>query len=158
MAAQSNVEPIPEGYHSITPYLYVRDGAAALDFYGEAFGAEELFRMDGPPGKIGHAEMSIGDSRFMLADEVEEWGNPSPQTLGGNGSSLMVYVEDVDALFQRAVDAGAKEVKPVENQFYGDRSGTIEDPFGHRWTISTHVEDVPPEELERRMEEMMSEM
>lgn len=152
----SDVRPVPEGYHSITPYLYVRGGAEALEFYRKALGAEEMFRMEGPPGKIGHAEMRIGDSPFMLADEMEEWGNQSPLTLGGNGSSLMIYVENVDELFQQAVDAGAKVVRPVENQFYGDRSGTVEDPFGHKWTISTHVEDVPPEELDRRMKEMMS--
>ncbi len=157
MAAGSNPRPIPEGYHTITPYLYVRGATEALDFYRRALGAEELFRMDAPDGKIGHAEMRIGDSPFMLADEVEAWGNRSPLSLGGNGSSLMIYVDNVDEAFQRAVDAGAKVKRPVENQFYGDRAGVIEDPFGHVWTIATHVEDVPTEELERRMKEMMSE-
>lgn len=157
MTTGSDVQAKPEGYHTLTPYLYVRDGSAALEFYRDAFGAKELFRMDGPPGKIGHAEMRIGDSPFMLADEVEAWGNRSPLSLGGNGSSLMIYVDNVDEAFQRAVDAGAKVKRPVENQFYGDRAGVIEDPFGHVWTIATHVEDVPPEELERRMKEMMSE-
>lgn len=158
MAKQTKVQPVPEGYHTLTPYLTVRDGAAALAFYAEAFGAEELFRIDGPPGKLGHAEMQIGDSRFMLADEVEAWGNRSPESLGGTGTSLMIYVEDADALFRQAIEAGATEVMPVKDQFYGDRSGTVEDPFGHRWTISTHVEDVPPDELARRAEEMMSQM
>ncbi len=158
MAKHTKVQPVPEGYHTLTPYLTVRDGAAALPFYAEAFGAEELFRMDGPPGKLGHAEMQIGDSRFMLADEVEAWGNRSPESLGGNGTSLMIYVEDADALFRQAIEAGATEVMPLQDHFYGDRSGTVEDPFGHRWTISTHVEDVPPDELARRAEEMMSQM
>lgn len=156
MAARSNVQPIPDGYHSLTPHLTVSDGAAALAFYRDALGAVETFRMEGPPGKIGHAEMRIGDSPFMLADEMKEWGNRSPLTLGGNGTSLYVYVEDVDEMFERAVEAGAKVVKPVENHFYGDRAGTIEDPFGHRWTIGTHVEDVSPEEIERRAKEVMS--
>lgn len=158
MTTKADVQPVPEGYHTLTPYLTVRDGAAALAFYAEAFGAEELFRMDGPPGKLGHAEMKIGDSPFMLADEVEAWGNRSPETLGGNGTSLMIYVEDADALFRRAIDAGATEVMPVKDHFYGDRSGTVEDPFGHRWTIATHVEDVPPDELARRAKEVMSQM
>lgn len=158
MAKTTDVQPIPEGYHTITPYLTVEDGAAALEFYAEAFGAEELFRMDGPDGKIGHAEMKIGDSPFMLADEMEAWGNRSPRSLGGTPTSLMIYVEDVDAVFQRALDAGATEVMPVQDHFYGDRSGSVEDPFGHRWSISTHVEDVPPDELERRAKEVMSEM
>ena len=156
MAAAPDVRPIPEGYHSVTPYLYVRGGAAALEFYRDAFGAVEMFRLKGPPGKIGHAEMRIGDSPVMLADEVEEWGNHSPLTLGGNGSSLMIYVENVDEVFQQAVDAGAKVVKPLENRFYGDRAGTVEDPFGHQWTIATHVEDVSAGEIDRRMKEMMS--
>lgn len=158
MATKTDVQPIPDGYHTLTPYLTVEDGATALEFYAEAFGAEELFRMDGPEGKIGHAEMMIGDSPFMLADEMEAWGNRSPRSLGGTPTSLMIYVEDVDAVFQRAIDAGATEVMPVKDHFYGDRSGSVEDPFGHRWSISTHVEDVPPDELERRAKEVMSEM
>ncbi len=158
MAKRPEVQPIPEGYEGLTPYLTVRDAAAALEFYGEAFGAEELFRMEGPPGKIGHAEMRIGEGRFMLADEMEAWGNRSPESLGGTGTSLMMYVEDADAVFQRAIEAGATEVTPVQDHFYGDRSGMVEDPFGHRWTISTHVEDVPPDELDRRAKEAMSQM
>lgn len=158
MTTQPDVQPIPEGYEALTPYLTVGDAAAALEFYGKAFGAEELFRMDGPPGKIGHAEMKIGEGRFMLADEVEAWGNRSPETLGGTGTSLMMYVEDADAVFRRAIEAGATEVMPVQDHFYGDRSGMVEDPFGHRWTIATHVEDVSPEELDRRTKEAMAEM
>lgn len=158
MTKQPVVQPIPEGYEALTPYLTVRDAAAALEFYGEAFGAEELFRMDGPEGKVGHAEMKIGEGRFMLSDEVEAWGNRSPETLGGTGISLMMYVEDADAVFRRAIEAGATEVMPVQDQFYGDRSGMVEDPFGHRWTIATHVEDVPPDELDRRSKEAMAQM
>lgn len=160
------VKPIPDGFHAITPYLYVRGGAKAIEFYKKALGAQELVRMDGPPGSapgqeqgtIGHAELKIGDSIFMLADEMKDWGNRSPQTLGGNGSSLMIYVADVDAAFKRAVQAGAKVKRPVKNQFYGDRSGTIEDPFGHQWTIATHVEDVPGDEIERRAADEMAKM
>jgi PhnB protein len=155
MDGESKVEPVPQGYHTLTPYLTVRGGMEALAFYEKAFGATELFRMDGPDGKLMHAEMRLGDSPFMLADEFEEWGNRSPATIGATGSSLMVYVEDVDAIFQRAVEAGAKVVMPVKDQFYGDRTGMVEDPFGHRWSLATHVEDVPPDELERRAKEMM---
>jgi PhnB protein len=146
-----SVKPIPEGYHSVTPYLIVNDGVAALEFYKEAFGATELMRMDAPGGKIAHAEIKIGDSLLMLADECPEMGFRSAQSLGGAAVSLLVYVEDVDARFNRAVAAGAKPLKPVQDQFYGDRSGTVTDPFGHVWTIATHVEDVAPEEMEKRM-------
>lgn len=156
--AKPAVQPIPDGYHALTPYLFVRGGKKALEFYRRAFGAEELFHIDAPGGVIGHAEMRIGDSIFMLADEMPNWGNRSPQTLGGNGSSLMIYVEHVDAVFKQAVDAGAKVVRPLENKFYGDRAGTIEDPFGHQWTIATHIEDVPPDELDRRAQEEMAKM
>ena len=146
-----SVSPIPEGYHSVTPYLIVQDGAAAIDFYVQAFGAVELFRLPGPDGKLGHAEIKIGDSHVMLADECPQMGAQSPATLGGAGVSLMLYVEDVDSQFATALAAGATEVRAVQNQFYGDRSGTLKDPFGHTWTLGTHVEDVEPEELERRM-------
>jgi PhnB protein len=142
--------PIPAGYHSVTPYLIIQGAAAALSFYEKAFGATELFRMPNPDGKIGHAEIKIGDSVIMLADEHPERGYRGPQSLGGTSVSLMVYVEQVDQVFKQALAAGAKELQPVTNQFYGDRSGTLTDPFGHLWTIATHVEDVPPEELERR--------
>jgi PhnB protein len=145
-------KPIPEGYHSVTPYLIIKGAAGALDFYKRAFGAAELFRMPMPDGKIAHAEIKIGDSAVMLADESPELGHRSPQSLGGPGVSLMIYVERVDDVFKRAVDAGAKQLQPIKDQFYGDRSGTLQDPFGHVWTIATHVEDVPTEELRRRAE------
>ena len=144
------VKPIPEGYHTATPYLIVGDGARALEFYKQAFGATELFRMAGPDGRIGHAEIKIGDSPIMLADEHPEMNARSPRTLGGSPVSLVLYVEDVDAVVEQAVAAGAKLTRPVANQFYGDRTGGVEDPFGHVWYIATHVEDVSPEELQRR--------
>ena len=149
------VKPIPDGYHTATPYLIVSGAAAAIEFYKKAFGAVELFRMAGPDGKIGHAEIKIGNSPIMLADEHPQMGAKSAKTLGGSPMFLMLYVDNVDALAAQAVAAGAKPVRPVQNQFYGDRSGTFEDPFGLWWTISTHVEDVPPEEMKRRAEEMM---
>ena len=149
------VEPIPEGYHSVTPYLIVKGGANAIEFYKKAFGATEIMRFEGPGGALGHAEIRIGNAPVMLADEYPDMGFRSPQTLGGAGVSLMVYVEQVDAVFQRAIAAGAKELRAVQNQFYGDRSGTLQDPFGHVWTISTHVEDIPPEEMHRRSQEMV---
>jgi PhnB protein len=145
-----SVRPIPEGYHSVTPYLIVKDGVRALDFYKQVFGATELMRMDSPDGRIGHAEIKIGDSPVMLADEFPEMGARSPQTIGGSPVSLVVYVADVDARVTRATAAGAKVLRPVQDQFYGDRSGMIEDPFGHIWTISTHQEDLSAEELSKR--------
>ena len=149
------VKPIPEGYHSITPYLIIKDAAAAIDYYKKVFGATERMRMDGPGGTIGHAELVIGNSTIMLADEHPTMGYRSPKTLGGSPVSLVLYVENVDTVFKRAVDAGAKAQRPVENQFYGDRMGTLEDPFGHVWSVATHVEDVPPEEMGRRAQEAM---
>ncbi|HZI87724.1 MAG TPA: VOC family protein [Pyrinomonadaceae bacterium] len=146
----AKVNPIPEGYHSVTPYLSIKGAAAAIDFYKEVFGATELFRMAGPEGKIGHAEIKIGNSPIMLADEYPEMEFVSPQTLGGTPIGLMIYVDDVDTMFKQAISSGAKEIKPLQNQFYGDRSGTLKDPFGHVWTVATHVEDVAPEEMERR--------
>ena len=144
--------PIPEGYNSVTPYLVVDDAARAIEFYKQAFGAEEKFRM--PMGdRIGHAEIKIGDSFVMLADEWPDMGVLGPKSRGGPTSSLMIYVEDSDSAFARAIEAGATEERPVETQFYGDRSGTLIDPFGHRWTISTHVEDLSDEEIKRRMAE-----
>ena len=146
------VKPIPDGYHSVTPYMIVDGAAAAIRWYGEAFGAEEALRL--PMGdKIGHAEIRIGDSFVMLADEWPDMGMLGPKARGGATMSLMIYVEDCDAVFARAIAAGATEERPVENQFYGDRSGTLIDPFGHRWTVSTHVEDVPEDEIKRRMAE-----
>ncbi|MET0987747.1 MAG: VOC family protein [Steroidobacteraceae bacterium] len=144
------LKPIPDGYHSVTPYLVIDGAADALEFYKRAFGATELFRMPAPDGKIGHAEIKIGDSAVMLADEYPEMGARSPRALGGAGVSLMIYVERVDDVFKQALKAGAKELQPLENKFYGDRSGTVQDPFGHVWTIATHVEDVSTEEVRRR--------
>ena len=144
------VKPIPEGYHSVTPYLSIKGAAAALEYYKKAFGAIELFRMDAPDGRIGHAEIKIGDSPIMLADEYPEMEFVSPQTLGGTPIGLMIYVEDVDTVYAQALTEGGKEVKPLQDQFYGDRSGTLKDPFGHVWTIATHKEDVSPEEMDRR--------
>lgn len=144
------VKAIPEGYHSVTPYLIVDDGNAAIDFYKQAFGATEVLRL--PMGdKIAHAEVRIGDSIVMLSDEWPEMGKLSPRSRGGSTAGLMIYLADVDAAFQRAMQAGATQERPVEDQFYGDRSGTVVDPFGHSWTLSTHVEDVPEDEMQRRM-------
>ena len=146
----AKVNPIPEGYHSVTPYLSIKGAAAAIDYYKEVFGATELFRMGGPDGKIGHAEIQIGNSPIMLADEYPDMEFVSPETLKGTPVGLMIYVDDVDTMFKQAISRGAKEVKPLQNQFYGDRSGTLKDPFGHVWTVATHIEDVAPEEMERR--------
>ena len=145
-------KPIPDGYHTATPYLIVNGAAEAIEFYKRAFGATELLRMTDPQGRIGHAEIRVGDSVIMLADEVADMGYRSPRALGGSAVSTMLYVEDVDDRFNRAVAAGAKVQRPLTNQFYGDRSGTVEDPFGHIWTIATHVEDVSTDEMKRRME------
>jgi PhnB protein len=154
----TKAKPIPDGFHSLTPYLTVKGASQAIDFYKRAFGAKERFRMPSPDGKsIGHAELVIGDSILMLADEVCEFSK-SPQTLNGTAVGLMIYLDDVDAVFKRAVDAGATVKRPVDNQFYGDRSGTVMDPFGHIWTLSTHVEDVPPAEMNRRMKEFCAKM
>lgn len=139
-----------DGYHTATPYLIVNDAARAIEFYKHAFGAAELMRISAPGGKVGHAEIQIGDSRIMLADEAPQCDARSPQSIGGTPVSLMLYLEDVDAVVARAVSLGAKVLMPIKDQFYGDRSGTIADPFGHKWTIATHTEDVPPEELEKR--------
>ncbi len=146
------VKPTPDGYHSVTPYLIVKGAAAAIEFYKRAFGATELMRMEGTGGMVGHAEIRIGDSAVMLADEFPGMGFRGPKPLGGAGVSLLIYVEDVDARFEQAVAAGAKMLRPVKDQFYGDRSGTLEDPFGHVWTVATHTEDVSPEEMKRRSE------
>lgn len=148
------VKSVPDGYHSLTPYLIVNDAARAIEFYKEVFGAAEIMRLDAPGGKVGHAELKIGDSIMMLSDECEETGQRNPQTLGGTPVGLMLYVEDVDTVVGRAISAGAKLVRPVADQFYGDRTGGVEDPFGHSWYVATHVEDVTPEELQRRVEAM----
>jgi len=144
------VKPVPDGYHAVTPYLIVQGAAAALEFYQKAFGATEMFRVTQPDGKVGHAEIKIGNSIVMLADEHPEIGALGPPTIGGSPVSFYLYVEDVDAMFARAVAAGAKVLRPIQNQFYGDRSGGVEDPFGHKWYIATHIEEVPLEELEKR--------
>jgi PhnB protein len=148
------VKAIPDGYHNVTPYLIIRGAAKAIDYYKEVFGATELMRMPDPSGKIGHAELKIGDSPVMLADEYPEMGYLSPEGRGGTPVSLMLYVPDVDATVEKAVATGSKVVKAVADQFYGDRNGTITDPFGHVWTISTHKEDVSVEEMKRRMSAM----
>jgi PhnB protein len=145
------VRPIPEGYPRVTPYLAVDGAAAAIDFYTAVLDAKERMRMPAPEGRIGHAELEIGESIIMLADEFPDMGNRAPKSVGGSPVSIMVYVEDVDATFAKALENGAKELRAVENQFYGDRSGSFEDPFGHLWHVATHVEDVPPDEMERRM-------
>jgi PhnB protein len=144
------VKPIPDGYHSITPYLIVKGGAAASEFYKKAFGAAEVMRIPGPDGKVGHAEIRIGDSVVMLADEHLEMGAKSPQTIGGSPVSILLYVEDVDAVIRKAVAAGAKIQRPVEDKFYGDRMGTVDDPYGHVWHVATHTENVTPEEMKKR--------
>jgi PhnB protein len=144
------VKKIPEGYHSVTPYLIISGATEGIEYYKKAFGATEMMRMPGPDGKIGHAELKIGDSPIMLADEFPEMGYKSPTSLGGSPVSLMIYVDDVDTTFAQAIAAGGKEQRPVKDQFYGDRMGTLEDPYGHIWHVATHTEDVSPEEMERR--------
>jgi PhnB protein len=150
------VKAIPDGYHSITPYLMMDGAAGAIAFYKEAFGATELFRMGDEKGRVGHAEIRIGDSVVMLADTGPGATCSGPRSLGGSTVGLMIYLENVDTVFARALKAGGKSLRPLTNQFYGDRSGTLEDPYGHVWTIATHIEDVPPEEIERRLAAMKS--
>lgn len=144
------VKSIPEGYHSVTPYLIIGGATEAIEFYKKAFGATELFRFPAPGGKIGHAEMKIGDSPIMLADEHPDMGFKGPKSVGGSPVSLMIYVEDVDTVFNRAVEGGATIKEAVQDKFYGDRVGTLVDPFGHVWHVATHKEDVSIEEMERR--------
>lgn len=151
-----NAKPIPDGYHSITPYLYERDAAAAIEFYKDVFGAVEILRMPGPDGKIMHAEINIGDSRVMLADENPQMSALGPLSVGGCSSSFYVYVEDVDSVVKKAEAAGGTLTRSVKDQFYGDRSGSFTDPFGYSWSVATHVEDVPPEEIGRRATAAMS--
>jgi PhnB protein len=150
-----SVQPIPDGYPRVIPSLAIDGASKAIDFYRDVLGATERMRMNGPDGKVGHAELSIGDSVIFLADEYPDMGFVGPSKVGGTPVSLSVYVEDVDATFDRAVKAGAKVLRPVENQFYGDRLGQFEDPFGHRWSVATHVEDVPEDEMARRAAEAM---
>jgi PhnB protein len=151
----ATVKAIPEGYEGATPYLVIKGAASALEFYRKAFGATEIMRMPAPGGTIGHAEIKIGKAIIMLADEFPDMDYKSPQAYGGTPVSIMIYVPDVDRFVQRAVDAGAKIVRPVENKFYGDRGASLEDPFGHQWHFATHVEDVPPDEMEKRAQAFM---
>jgi PhnB protein len=147
------VDAIPQGYPRLTPYLIVDDAGAAIDFYTSVLGAKERMRMGGPDGKVGHAELEIGDSVVMLADEHPEMDALGPRTVGGTPVSLHVYVEDADGVFTRALEAGARELRPLEDKFYGDRLGSFEDPFGHHWHVATHIEDVQPDEMSRRARE-----
>jgi PhnB protein len=151
-------KPIPEGYHTVTPYLAVDDAAQAIEYYKKAFGAKELGRMDAPGGTIGHAELEIGDSRVMLSDPFPQASTKPPKELGGTSVSVFMYVEDVDAVVKQAVDAGATVLMEVADQFWGDRFGTVQDPFGHSWSIATHVEDLTPEEIAERGREAMAQM
>jgi PhnB protein len=147
----NKAKPIPDGYHNVTPYLVIKGAAAAIDFYKKVFGAVEIMRMPQPDGRVGHAELKFGDSHVMLADEFPEMDVVGPKTLGNSPVGLLLYVDDVDKTVERAVALGATIKKPVADQFYGDRTGTIEDPFGHKWTVAVHIEDVSPEEMQRRM-------
>jgi len=148
-------KPVPDGYRTVTPYLIIDGAAEAIEFYKRAFGATEMLRMADPQGKVGHAEIKIGDSVIMLADEHPAMGYRSPRSLGGSSVSILLYLADVDSVFERAIKSGAKAQRAVVDQFYGDRSGTLEDPFGHVWTVATHIEDVSPEEMKRRVQEAM---
>jgi PhnB protein len=152
------VKPIPEGYHTVTPYLAVEDAAEAIDYYKKVFGAKERVRMDAPGGKIGHAELEVGDSLVMLSDPFPQASTKPPQELGGTSVSVFLYVEDVDAVVKQAVDSGATITMEVADQFWGDRMGTFRDPFGHSWSVATHVEDVPPEEMAERAKSAMAAM
>ena len=151
-------KPVPEGYHTVTASLTVKDGAAAIDFYQRAFGAREVMRVDGPDGRLMHAEVQVGDSRVMLAEEYPDMGCLSPTTVGHSTASLYLYLPDVDAAFNRAVGAGAKVVMPVTDMFWGDRFASVEDPSGHRWGLATHQEDPTPEEMSRRQKEFFASM
>ena len=156
--AATKAKAIPDGYSGVIPSLAIKDAAKALEFYKKAFGAKEIMRMGEPGEKIGHAEIKIGEAVVMLADEFPEFGNLSPQSIGGTPVSLMLYVEDVDGFVNKAVAAGAKILRPVENQFWGDRTSLLEDPFGHKWYFATHVEDVAPDEMKKRSDEFMKQM
>ncbi len=155
---KKSVPGVPEGFSTATPHLIVRDCAQALEFYKKAFGAKETVRMDGPGGKILHAEIKIGDSHLFLADEMPEWGSKSPLSIGGTASSVCLYVPDADAVFNQAVAAGAKVAMPLADQFWGDRYGKLTDPFGHAWAVATHLEDLTPEEMKKRQEVAMAQM
>jgi uncharacterized glyoxalase superfamily protein PhnB len=152
------VKPIPDGYHTLTPYLTVRNAAKAIEFYKQAFGAQERGVMKGPDGRVMHAELLIGDSIVMLADEWPDFGALSPESVGGSSSGLHIYVDNVDEAFARAVKAGAQTEMPVSDQFWGDRYGKLKDPFGHKWSIATHVKDMSADEMKRSMDEAMAQM
>jgi PhnB protein len=153
-----SVQAVPKGYHTITPFMTVRDAARAIEFYKQAFGAKEKGVMKGPEGKVMHAELVIGDSTIMLADEFPEFGSLSPQSIGGSGTGLHIYIEDVDSAFDRAVQAGATVEMPVADMFWGDRYGKLRDPFGHKWSIGTHKADLSMEEMKKGMDETMAKM
>ena len=152
----SSVKPIPDGHRTVAPYLAIKNAAGALEFYKKAFGAIETYKLTIPDGRVGHAEIRLGDSLIMLSDEFPEFGGKAPETLGGSPVSVHLYVEDVDAFFKRALAAGARELKPIANQFYGDRSGQLEDPHGHLWWVATHKEDVAPEEMQKRVQALFA--
>jgi PhnB protein len=152
----STAKAIPSGHRTVTPYLAIKNAAKALEFYKNAFGATERYKLMMPDGRLGHAEIQLGDSMIMLADEFPEYGGKAPETLGGSPVSIHLYVEDVDAFFKKALAAGAKELKPVMDQFYGDRSGQLEEPFGHLWWVATHKEDIAPEEMQKRVQAMFA--
>ena len=152
------VQPVPEGYHTLTAYLAVDDAAAAIDFYGRAFGAKERVRMSGPGDSVMHAELEIGDSLLMLSDPFPQASTKPPKELGGTSASIFMYVEDIDSTYKQAIDAGASSLMEPDDMFWGDRFGSVQDPFGHSWTIATHVEDVSPEEMEKRSEAFMAQM
>jgi PhnB protein len=152
----SSVKPIPDGHRTVAPYLAIKNAAGALKFYKKAFGAIEAYKLIIPDGRVGHAEIRLGDSLIMLSDEFPEFGGKAPETLGGSPVSIHLYVEDVDAFFKRALAAGARELKPIANQFYGDRSGQLEDPYGHLWWVATHKEDVAPEEMQKRVQALFA--
>lgn len=152
----SKIKPIPAGYHTVTPYLVIKNAGKAIEFYKEAFGATESVRLNSPDGNVMHAEIKIGDSFIMLCDECPDWNALSPLTIGGTAVSILLYLEDVDSVVNRAVAAGATVLMPVADQFWGDRMGTVADPYGHKWSIATHVEDVSPEEITKRAEAMFA--
>ena len=152
------VQPVPEGYHTLTAYLAVDDAAAAIDFYGRAFGAKERVRMAGPGDSVMHAELEIGDSLLMLSDPFPQASTKPPKELGGTSASIFMYVEDIDSMYKQAIDAGATSLMEPDDMFWGDRFGSVQDPFGHSWTIATHIEDVSPEEMEKRSEAFMAQM
>jgi len=152
----SKVKPIPAGHHTVAPYLAIKNAVSALEFYKKAFGAIETYKLIVPDGRLGHAEIRLGNSLIMLSDEFPEFGGKAPESLGGSPVSIHLYVEDVDAFVKKAVAAGARELKPVADQFYGDRSGQLQDPYGHLWWVATHKEDVAPEEMQKRVQALFA--